>query len=91
MPNGCTAPLHFFTYSYAVDLGDTAYAYHNDLNGIYLFWSSDSSAFATASSFSTGQMALAGIGGLAVGILGASAVMLATKKRKENPDAPAVA
>ena len=91
MPNGCTAPLHFFTYSYAVDLGDTAYAYHNDLNGIYLFWSSDSSAFATASSFSTGQMALAGIGGLAVGILGASAVMLATKKRKDTPDATAVA
>ncbi|MCR4643948.1 MAG: hypothetical protein K5695_00875, partial [Oscillospiraceae bacterium] len=73
-----------------VDLGDEAYAYDNDMNGVYFFWDTDSNAY-TASSFTTGQLALAGIGGLAVGILGASVVMFATKKRKDVPETPAVA
>jgi hypothetical protein len=91
MPNGCTAPLHFFTYSYAVDLGDEAYAYDNDMDGVYLFWDSDEKAFAAASSFTTGQLALAGVGGLAVGILGATAGMMLARKKKETPDAPVAA
>ena len=90
MPSGCTAPLHFFTYTYAADLGDEAYAYDNNMNGVYFFWDTDSNAY-TVSSFTTGQLALAGIGGLAVGILGATVVMLSTKKRKETPEAQAVA
>ncbi|MBP0973281.1 MAG: hypothetical protein J5851_05175, partial [Oscillospiraceae bacterium] len=89
VPAGCTTPLHFFTYTYAVDLGDEAYAYHNNMNGVYFFWDTDANAF-TATTFTSGQLALAGIGGLAAGILGASVVMLATKKRKETPEAPAV-
>ncbi|MBR2088558.1 MAG: hypothetical protein IJ906_15825, partial [Oscillospiraceae bacterium] len=90
VPAGCTVPLHFFTYTYAADLGDEAYAYGNDMNGVYFFWDTDANAY-TASSFTTGQLALAGIGGLAAGILGASVVMLITKKRKDVPETPAVA
>jgi hypothetical protein len=90
VPAGCTAPLHFFTYTFAADLGDEAYAYNNKQNGVYFFWDTDANAF-TATAFTSGQLALAGIGGLAVGILGATVVMLSTKKRKDVPEAPTVA
>ena len=89
MPNGCTVALHYFTFTYAADLGDMAYAFHNDKNGVYFFWDTTHPYY--ASTFTKGQLALAGVGGLVVGILGASVVMLATKKRKETPDQPSVA
>ena len=90
VPSGCTAPLHFFTYTHAANLGDEAYAYDNDKNGVYFFWDTDANAF-TATAFTGGQLALAGVGGLAVGILGATVVTMMTRKRKETPEAPAVA
>ena len=90
MPAGCSQGLHFFTYTYAMDIADMAYAYNNDVNGMYFFWDTDENAF-TASAFTGSQLALAGIGGLAVGILGATAVMLLTKKKKDTPDAPVAA
>ena len=91
IPAGCTAPLHFFTYTYAADLGDEAYAFNNDMNGVYFFWDTDTNAFKTASTFTGGQLALAGIGGLAAGILGTTFVMMATKKRKDIPTTPIAA
>ena len=90
MPAGCTKGLHFFTYDYAMDIGDMAYAYNNDMNGIYFFWDTDANAF-TATAFTGGQLALAGVGGLVVGILGATVVTMMTRKRKDVPEAPAVA
>ena len=33
MPKGATNALHLFTYTYAADLGDTAYSYNNKQNG----------------------------------------------------------
>jgi hypothetical protein len=83
-PKGCTKPLHLFTYTNAVDLGDTAWAFNNDKKGVYLFWDADTNAFAAdaASAFSGGQLALAGIGGLILGIAGATLVL--NKKRKED-------
>ena len=87
MPEGCTNNLHFFCYTYAADLGDEAFAFNNDMEGIYFFWSNDENAF-TASTFSKGYIALAAIGGLIAGILGTTAVML-PKKNKQTPDAPA--
>ena len=85
MPKGCTKALHLFTYTNAVDLGDTAWAYNNDKKGVYFFWDEDTTAFATktASVFGAGQLALAGIGGLILGLLGATAVWL-PKRRKEK-------
>ena len=90
MPTGCRVPLHFFTYTYAADLGDEAYAYNNKQNGVYFFWDFDANAF-TATAFTGGQLALAGVGGLVVGILGATVVTMMTRKRKDVPEAPAVA
>ena len=83
-PEGCTQALHLFTYTNAVDLGDTAWAYNNAKKGVYFFWDTDENAFAkeAASTFGTGQMALAGIGGLLLGIAGATLVL--NKKRKKD-------
>ena len=91
-PNG----LHFFTYTYAADLGDTAYSFNNKQNGIYLFWNADADAGAKAraaedgsnagkgaagSTFSAGQFAL-GIGtGILICLCGA-AVTLILRRRK---------
>ncbi len=91
-PANCTRGLHYFCYDYAMNIADEAYAYNDDKGGIYLFWNEDAKAYNTASAFSKGQLALAGIGGLAVGIFGATAVMLLTnKRRKDEPEAPAAA
>ena len=85
LPERCTRGLHLFTYSNAVDLGDTAWAYNNGRKGVRLYWGEDEGAFAatTASAFGAGQMALAGIGGLILGIAGATLV-LKKKRRKED-------
>ena len=84
MPAGCTRGLHLFTYTNAVDLGDTAWAFNNKKDGVYLFWDADENAplAATASTFSAGHMALAGIGGLALGLLIAFIGGQMRKKRK---------
>ena len=88
MPKGCSKSLHLFTYTSAVDLGDTAWAFNNDKKGVYFFWDVDEGAFAaeTASGFSGGSLALAGIGGLILGIAGSTAVWL-PKRRKEKEEA----
>ena len=88
MPEGCTVGLHLFTYTNTVDLGDTAWAFNNAKEGVRFYWDVDAGAFAadTASTFGTGQMALAGIGGLLLGIAGAT-VVLRTRKKKEEEQA----
>lgn len=87
MPSGCSKGLHLFTYTNTVDLGDTAWSFNNKKKGVYFFWDEDTNAFAaeTASAFSGGQLALAGIGGLILGILGSTAVWL-PKRRKEKEE-----
>ena len=88
MPEGCSNGLHLFTYTNAVDLGDTAWAFNNAKEGVYFFWDADEKAFAkeAASAFGTGQMALAGIGGLILGIA-ATTLVLTKKRRKDEPEA----
>ena len=88
MPDGCTAGLHLFTYTNVVDLGDTAWAFNNDKKGVRLYWDVDEGAFATetASAFGAGQLALAGIGGLILGIA-ATTLVLTKKRRKDEPEA----
>ena len=53
--------------------------------GVRLYWKADEGAFVSnaASTFGTGQLALAGIGGLIIGILGSSLVLL-PRRRKEK-------
>lgn len=86
-PEGCSKGLHLFTFTNTVDLGDTAWAYNNGKKGVYFFWDADKNAFAkdAASAFGTGQMALAGIGGLILGIA-ATTLVFARKRRKNETD-----
>ena len=89
-PEGCTQAMHLFTYTNAVDLGDTAWAFNNDKDGVYFFWDVDKNAFAeeTASAFGAGHLAMAGIGGLLIGILGAS-FLLSPRRKKEKGESDA--
>ncbi|MDO5484548.1 MAG: hypothetical protein Q4F27_06525, partial [Desulfovibrionaceae bacterium] len=84
-PEGTTRALHFFTYTYAADVGDTAYSYNNKKNGIYFFWDEDPAAYdvpkETASTFSSGYLALSGLGGLLLGILGTTIVLYPRRKK----------
>ncbi len=86
MPQGCTVGLHLFTYTNAVDLGDTAWAFNNGKKGVRFYWDVDEGAFATeaASTFSGGYLALAGIGGLILGMAGGAVVLRPRKKKEEE-------
>ena len=96
MPKGATNALHFFSYTYAADLGDTAYSYNNKQNGIYCFWQADKTAgtkaraaaagtaSAAGSTFSVGQFALGGAAGLILGIACMAMVMVFRKKKEEK-------
>ena len=85
-PSGYKA-LHMFTFTNAVDIGSDVYNYRNDKKGIYMFWDTDENAY-TASAISNGYLALAAIGGLAVGIVGTSLVTV-PKRKKNKADATA--
>ncbi len=88
-PESNMGTLHMFTYKNSVDIGSDAYNYRNDNNGIYMFWKTDANAY-TASTFNYGYLALAAIGGLAVGIVGTTGVIL-PKRKKENSETPITA
>ncbi len=92
-PEGTTKKLHFFCYDFAMNIADQAYCFNDKKGGIYFFWDEDTKAFAsnTASTFSGGMLALTGIGGLALGILGTTVVMMMKKKKEEQPETPAAA
>ena len=85
MPKGCTKPLHLFTYTNAMDLGDMAYAFNNDKGGVYFFWDEDQNAGtnAAASAFTRGQIAFAGGLGLALGILGTTFCLLPRRRKAQ--------
>ena len=88
-PEGCTKGLHLFTYTNTVDLGDTAWAFNNAEDGVYFFWDEDASAVPaneTASTFGAGSLALSGLGGLLLGIAGATLVF-GRKRKKDEPEA----
>lgn len=89
--------LHFFTIDDPFRMDDDNYSYseYEDKDGypgMYLYWNGDVNAFAdgasaTASAFNGGYFALAGIGGLALGILGTTLVMLPRLRKKKEEEA----
>ena len=86
-PDGYTGALHMFTYDNAQKLDSTDYCYRDDNEGMYLYWKGDANALtasATASAFNAGYLALAGVGGLGLGILGTTLVMFPKRKKKEE-------
>ena len=89
MPDGCSKTMHLFTYTSVLDLGDTAWAFNNDKKGVFFYWDEDTSAFPapeTASAFGAGSLALAGIGGLILGIGGSTLVMRPRRKKEESEE-----
>ncbi len=102
MPAKCNGCLHMFTFESPVKIDDTAYCYRDDNKGMYLFWKGDKTALAKstatgmntsvnnasmASAFNAGYLALAGIGGLALGIFGTTLVLLPKLKKKKEKTA----
>ena len=93
--DGYTGCLHMFMEENPVKIDNEEYCYRSDNNGMYLYWKGDADAFAetgasqTASAFNAGFMALAGIGGLAVGIVGTS--LFNNRKKKDEKDAETAA
>ena len=86
MPEGYSGCLHMFMEENPVMIDNEAYSYRSDNEGMYLYWKSDTAAF-TASSFGTGgTIAVSAIGGLIVGIAGATAVLLPKKKKEQEPE-----
>ncbi len=89
--------LHFFTIDdpFRMDNDNYSYSAYKDkdgYSGMYLYWNGDVNAFAdgastTASAFNGGYFALAGIGGLALGILGTTLVMLPRLRKKKEEEA----
>ena len=87
MPSDCNGCLHMFTFENPVKIDDTAYSFRDDNNGMYLFWKGDEKALsstATASVFNAGYLALAGIGGLALGIFATTLILLPKLRKKEE-------
>ena len=88
MPSGCNGCLHMFTSEAPVRIDNEKFCYRSDNNGMFLYWQGDAAAF-TASTFGTGgKIALSAVGGLIVGILGATLVLL-PKRKKENAESEA--
>ncbi|MBE6817870.1 MAG: hypothetical protein E7517_01750 [Ruminococcaceae bacterium] len=83
-PEGCNGYLHMFgVKDTPVKLDNMEYCYRADKGGIYLFWNSDAAAY-TSSAFSQGGViAISAAGGLIAGILGATAVLLPKRKKRE--------
>ena len=85
MPAGCNGCLHMFMEENPVMIDNEAYSYRSDNEGMYLYWKGDTAAF-TASTFGTGgTIAVSAVGGLIVGIAGATAVLLPKKKKEQEP------
>ena len=86
MPAGYSGCLHMFMEENPVMIDNEAYSYRSDNEGMYLYWKGDTAAF-TASSFGTGgTIAVSAVGGLIVGIAGATAVLLPKKKKEQEPE-----
>jgi len=91
-PNSYDGCLHMFNDTSPVMLDNEEYCFRSDNEGMYVYWKTDANAYpeeapATASAFNGGFLALAGLGGLALGILGTTLVLFPKlKKKKEDAE-----
>ena len=87
LPEGYTKGIHMFGSNAAANLTDSRYTYNDNLNGIYVYFRTETASVSTetASVFSGSAIALVGTGcGLAGAALGALATVL-VKRKKEEP------
>ena len=84
MPEGYAKGIHMFGSNAAANLTDSRYTYNDKLNGLYVYYLTETAAAPAqaASAFSGGALALIGAGGAAVGAaLGALAAVTIKKKK----------
>ena len=89
-PDGYDGCLHMFNSTGPVLLDNEDFCFRSDNEGMYVFWKTDANAYpaeATASAFSGGVLALAGFGGIGLGILGTTIVMFPKMKKKKEEEA----
>ena len=88
VPPDYTTGIHMFGSSAAFNINNTQYIWNNDAKSVFVYFNVDqsekSALAATGSVTSGGYLALIGIGGLLVGILGTVCVTLAMKKKKKS-------
>ena len=86
-PEGCNGYLHMFgVKDTPVKLDNIDFCYRADKGGLYLFWNSDAAAY-TSSAFSQGGViAISAAGGVIAGALGAVAILLPKKKKRNSAE-----
>ena len=88
IPSGYKAGIHMFGSGAAQNLTDSRYTYNDKLNGIYVYFKTDSAAAAvTATAMNAGTLALVGFGGLSLGGVLGAVIAGNVKRKKEEPAA----
>ena len=87
MPEGYNKGIHMFGSNAAANLTDSRYTYNYKLNGLYVYYLTETAAPSqAASTFSGGALALVGAGGAVIGAaLGAIAALMIKRKKKAAP------
>jgi hypothetical protein len=91
IPEGYNTGIHFFGEKAAFNLNNKLYCWNQNAKSIMVYFKVDDTpaASTTGSNFTTGTLALAGVGGLALGALATALVMKTIGKRKNNKPAEA--
>ncbi len=92
IPAGYTTGIHMFGSGSAFNLNSEIYDWNKDAPGIMVYFKTDAAAAKTpgtaGSNFTAGNLALAGIGGMALGaVVSAFAVSSANKKKSKKAEA----
>ncbi len=83
LPAGYKKGIHLFETTAALDLNSVQYNWNHGKDGIYVYYKTDETASTAGSVFSNGYIAIAAVGGVALGSI-ATAVAMTSKKKKEN-------
>ena len=84
IPEGYETGIHMFGESAAFNLNDKRFCWNQKAKSVMVYYKTDSTAAGTAgSNFTTGNIALAGGGGILLGVA-AAALGMNVKKRKDN-------
>ena len=87
IPAGYEKGIHMFGSSAVENLNNPLYVWKSDAPKVFVFFKTDAGAGVTGSGFSAGSLGLGALGGGVVGVLGAAAVMTASRKKKKENEA----
>ena len=87
IPAGYEKGIHMFGSSAVENLNNPLYVWKSDAPKVFVYFKTDAGAGVTGSGFSAGSLGLGALGGGVVGVLGAAAVMTASRKKKKENEA----